>query len=459
MTQDGSSASKRIENGKARRKTVPRAAHAELGVAKHGRDIVAMLEASNQDRLEQLVPVRHSRMLESPFAFFRGSATVQAADLSATPSSGITVQACGDCHLMNFGGFATPERDLVFDINDFDETFPAPWEWDVKRLTASLVLAARWKGYAASRAADAVATAALRYREMMREYAEMPTMDVWYSRITYRSLLDRARGDAKVTKLIAADARRARSRTAEHVLQKITTKVGGRPRIVDQPPLIYHPQADDLHGAAQAVLAKYAETLREDYRALLARFRYLDIAIKVVGVGSVGTRCFIVLLQGEHEDALFLQIKEARQSVLQPFVGRSPWGDEGERVVSGQRLMQAVSDIFLGWARGPHGRHVYVRQLRDMKVSLELEKVASEQLVLYGGLCGAALARAHAKAGKAQEIAGYLGAGTTFDEALGQYAAGYADQVERDYETFRDATRTGRLKTETSNTPVDVMIS
>jgi uncharacterized protein (DUF2252 family) len=294
---------------------------------------------------------------------------------------------------------------------------------------------------------------------MMHEYADMPTMDVWYSRITYRSLLDRARGNAKVTKLIATDARRARSRTAEHVFQKITTKVGDVPRIVDQPPLIYHPQAADLHGSAQAVLAKYAETLREDYRAVFARFRYLDAAIKVVGVGSVGTRCFIVLLQGEHDDPLFLQIKEARKSVLQPFTGHSAWTNEGERVVSGQRLMQAVSDIFLGWARGPRGRDVYVRQLRDMKVSLELDKVQAEHLVLYGGLCGAALARAHAKAGRAQEIAGYLGAGTTFDDALGQYATGYADQVERDYEVFRDATRSGRLKTETSSTPVDVMIS
>jgi uncharacterized protein (DUF2252 family) len=459
MAQDGSSASKRIEDGKARRKAVSRAAHAELGVAKHDRDIIAMLEASNHDRLEQLVPVRHSRMLESPFAFFRGSAVVQAADLSATPNSGIVVQACGDCHLMNFGGFATPERDLVFDINDFDETFPAPWEWDVKRLAASLVLAARWKGYTANRSVAAVAAAALRYRQMMLEYADMPTMDVWYSRITYRSLLDRTQSNAKVAKLIAADVRRARSRTAEHVFQKITTKVADTPRIVDQPPLIYHPQAEDLHGSAQAVLTKYAGTLREDYRALLARFRYLDAAIKVVGVGSVGTRCFIVLLQGEHDDPLFLQIKEARQSVLQPFFGRSPWKNEGERVVSGQRLMQAVSDIFLGWARGPRGRDLYVRQLRDMKVSLELDKVQAEHLVLYGGLCGAALARAHAKAGRAQEIAGYLGGSTTFDEALGQYATGYADQVERDYEAFRDATRTGRLKTETSSTPVDVMIS
>jgi uncharacterized protein (DUF2252 family) len=459
MKQDKPLANKRIEEGKARRKTVPRAAHSELGVAKNGRDIVAILETSNRDRLEQLVPVRHSRMLESPFAFYRGSAAVHAADLSATPNSGIIVQACGDCHLMNFGGFATPERDLVFDINDFDETFPAPWEWDIKRLTASLVLAARWKGYAASEAADAVAAATLHYRQMMHEYADMPTMDVWYSRITYRSLLDRAAGNAKVTKMIAADTRRARSRTAEHVFQKIATKSGDTPRIVDQPPLIYHPQAADLHGSAQALLAKYAGTLREDHRALLARFRYLDVAIKVVGVGSVGTRCFIVLLQGEHDDPLFLQIKEARQSVLQPFVGRSRWSNEGERVVAGQRLMQAVSDIFLGWARGARGRDVYVRQLRDMKISLELEKIQAEHLALYGGLCGAALARAHAKAGQAQEIAGYLGAGSSFDEALGQYARAYADQVERDYETFRDATRTGRLKTQTSTTPVDVMIS
>jgi uncharacterized protein (DUF2252 family) len=459
MKQEEPLASKRIEDGKARRKAVPRAAHAELGVAKRARDIVSILEASNQDRLEQLVPVRHSRMLESPFAFYRGSAAVHAADLSATPNSGIVVQACGDCHLMNFGGFATPERDLVFDINDFDETLPAPWEWDVKRLAASLVLAARWKGYAADVALDAVVTAVRRYRQGMRDFADMPTMDVWYSRITYADLLERARGDAKVTKLVAADVRRARTRTAEHVFQKITTKVGDTPRIVDQPPLVYHPQAPGLHEAAQALLTKYAATLREDYRVLLARFRYLDVAIKVVGVGSVGTRCFIVLLQGEHEDPFFLQIKEARQSVLQPFVGRSGWKNEGERVVAGQRLMQAVSDIFLGWARGPRGRDVYIRQLRDMKVSLELERLQAEHLVLYGGLCGAALARAHAKAGKAQEIAGYMGAGSTFDEALGQYAIAYADQVERDYETFRDATRTGRLKTETSSTPIDVMIS
>ncbi len=459
MKQGKLSATRRLEAGKARRKTVPRAAHTELGVAKRDRDIVAMLQASNQDRIEQLVPIRHSRMLESPFAFYRGSAAIHAADLSGTPNSGITVQACGDCHLMNFGGFATPERDLVFDINDFDETFPAPWEWDLKRLAASLVLAARWKGFPASRAKAALAMAAQRYREMMHEYADMPTMDVWYSKITYSDLFERAQGNAKATKLVAADARRARSQTAEHVFHKITTKVGDTPRIRDQPPLIYHPQAPELHEAVQAVLAKYAATLREDYRALFERFRYLDTAIKVVGVGSVGTRCFIVLLQGEHGDPLFLQIKEARQSVLQPFVGDSHWQNEGERVVAGQRLMQAVSDIFLGWARGPQGRDFYMRQLRDMKVSLGLDTLIADHLVLYGGLCGAALARAHAKAGQAPEIAGYLGSAGAFDEALGRYATGYADQVERDYETFRDATRSGRLKTVSSGSPVEVMIS
>jgi len=259
--------------------------------------------------------------------------------------------------------------------------------------------------------------------------------------------------------LVATDARRARSQTAEHVFQKITTNVGETPRIRDQPPLIYHPQAPDLHQAVQVVLSKYAATLRDDYRALFARFRYLDTAIKVVGVGSVGTRCFIVLLQGEHSEPLFLQIKEARQSVLQPYVGNSHWQNEGERVVAGQRLMQAVSDIFLGWARGPQGRDCYMRQLRDMKVSLGLDTLVAEHLVLYGGLCGAALARAHAKAGRAPEIAGYLGRADAFDEALGQYATTYADQVERDYEAFRDATRAGRLKTETSDSPVEVMIS
>ncbi len=459
MQQAKPSAARRMEDGKACRKNAPRAAQSELGVAGRDRDIVAIIEATNHDRLAQLVPIRHSRMLESPFAFYRGAAAVHAADLAATPRSGISVQACGDCHLLNFGGFATPERDLVFDINDFDETFPAPWEWDVKRLAASLVLAARWKGFPAGKAAAAVAAAAARYRQMMTEYADMSTMDVWYSKISYAALFERTGGNAAATKQVATDARRAQKQTAEHVFQKVTTKAGGTPRIIDQPPLIYHPQAEGLHVATRAFLMKYAATLREDYQALFARFRYLDAAIKVVGVGSVGTRCFMVLLQGEHSDPLFLQLKEARKSVLQPYVGRSPWQNEGERVVAGQRLMQAVSDIFLGWARGPAGRDYYVRQLRDMKVSLDLESLAAGHLVLYARLCGAALARAHAKAGKAPEIAGYLGSSGAFDDALGQYATAYAGQVERDYETFRDATRTGRLKTETSGTPIEVMIS
>ncbi len=445
--------------GKARRKTTPRAAHAEPGVVADKRDIISILEHSNADRLEQLIPVRHSRMVESPFAFFRGSAAIQAADLARTPDAGITVQACGDCHLMNFGGFATPERNLVFDINDFDETFPAPWEWDLKRLTVSLVLAARWHRFSSATASEAVMTAASKYREAMQDYARQSTMAVWYSRVAYVDILERARTNQKATKILEADMRRAQKQTSEHVFQNLTVPVGGAVRIKDQPPLIYHPRSSDLDKIARDFLEKYAVTLREDYRSLFGRFRYADIAIKVVGVGSVGTRCFVALFLGEHDDPLFLQIKEARKSVLEPYTSRSPWKHEGERVVAGQRLMQAVSDIFLGWARGPRGRDFYIRQLRDMKVSADLDALNAENLVRYGGLCGATLARAHAKAGQASRIAGYLGSSTAFDEALDRYAKRYADQVERDHEVFQNAVRNGQIKTETSTTPIEVAIS
>jgi uncharacterized protein (DUF2252 family) len=449
LERAGAAASRQAADGKARRQTTPRAMHADPGVVVSGRDVVALLQASNQDRLKQLIPVRHSRMLESPFAFFRGSAVVQAADLAGTPASGIVVQTCGDCHLMNFGGFSSPERKLVFDIIDFDETFPAPWEWDLKRLAVSLVLAARWRGFPASAARNAVATTALRYREMMQDYAGLPTLAVWYSGIGFDDLLGQARGHAKVARAVKTGMRKATTRTSEAVFSKITMDIGGEPRIMDQPPLIYHGQSGDTRDLIDAFLKLYFRTLREDYRSLIRRFRYVDAAYKVAGVGNVGTRCFIVLLLGEHDEPLFLQIKEARRSVLEAYAGASPWRHEGARVVAGQHLMQAVSDIFLGWSRGPLGRDYYVRQLRDMKVAVELETLDTDLLTKYGGLCGATLARAHAKAGGASPIAGYLGSSAAFDQALGQYALHYADQVERDYDTFRDAARKGLIQTET----------
>lgn len=453
------SAASRIEQGRTLRQATPRISHSQLGIAKKGRDIVALIEASNTDRMKELIPLRHSRMLESPFAFYRGSSMVQAADLANTPISGITVQACGDAHLMNFGSFASPERELVFDINDFDETFPAPWEWDVKRLAASLVLAARWRGFSPTIAKEMVVTAAGRYRKAMREYADQSTLAVWYSHITAADLLDRSRKQQKNMSIVKASIREAQRHTSEHVFHKITTMADGSPRIVDQPPLLFHPSNLDTNEIMRGFLAKYSATLREDYRALFDRFRYVDTAVKVVGVGSVGTRCLIALMLGEHDDPLFLQIKEARKSVLEPYTGGSPQKHQGERVVTGLRLMQAASDIFLGWARGPGGRDFYVRQLHDMKGAAHIEVYEADSLAQYGGLCAEALARAHAKAGQAPLIAGYLGSSPVFDDALQEYAVGYADQVEQDYERFRQAAREGRILTETSPSSTEIMIS
>jgi len=418
---------------------------------------VALIKQSSEGRIENLIPLRYSRMLESPFAFFRGSAIVQGADLGRTPASGIKVQACGDAHLMNFGGFATPERDLIFDLNDFDETFPAPWEWDVKRLCASVVIAARWRGFSETEAHETATATAARYREMMNTYADMPMMAVWYSRLSYDSIRKQLKRNPKLEQLVAEDIKRAQNSTAEHVYNKIATHQNGAVRIVDEPPLLFHVDAD-LKEHGQAFLRRYSATLREDYRVLFDRFRLADAALKVVGVGSVGTRCYIALLLDEHDAPLFLQIKEACASVLEQHHGPSPWKQNGERVVAGQRLMQAASDIFLGWARGPTGRDFYVRQLRDLKLSAQLERYDPTMFTLYVELCGQALARAHAKAGQAPTIAGYLGKSPAFDEAITKYAVGYADQVERDYETFRTAARDGIIATETRGSLTEAMI-
>ncbi len=445
--------------GREARTACPRSSHAPAQRTRYARDPVALLIESNHDRLENLIPVRHSRMLESPFAFFRGSAVLQAHDLAATARSGIEVQACGDCHLLNFGGFATPERNLIFDINDFDETHPAPWEWDVKRLAASLVLAARWRGFSKETALEAATRVAGQYRRTMRDHADMSTMDTWYSQLTVADIFADAADDRKATKRLAAVVKEARTRTSEHVFGKLTKDVDGTPRIVDQPPLIYHPPGENPKGTAETFIKLYTSTLREEIRMLLSRFHMVDAALKVVGVGSVGTRCHIVLFMGVHGDPLFLQVKEARKSVLERHAGKSPWGHEGQRVVVGQRLMQAASDIFLGWAKGPNGRDFYVRQLRDMKVSADVTAFDADTLVRYGRICGRALARGHAKSGSAAAIAGYLGNSAAFDEAVGLYAIAYADQAERDYAAFQVAARNGRIATETTTgAAVDTMV-
>jgi uncharacterized protein (DUF2252 family) len=442
----------RQQAGKSLRERCPRLSHGKviLGQGKK-RDIVALIKGSNDGRLENLIPIRHGRMLQSPFAYFRGTALIQAHDLKGTPASGINVHACGDCHLMNFGGFATPERNLVFDINDFDETLPAPFEWDVKRLAASFVIAARWRGFRRNQARAMAVQAVSAYRESMRRRAGTGVLEAWYSRITLDDVLALAGKNAEMIGRVKKRIAEARKQTHEHVFQKITAPVRSLPRIVDQPPLLYHVDKRELNEHLMVpTLKRYRETLAEERRMLFDRFKFVDIAIKVVGVGSVGTRCFVMLLLAAPDDPLFLQAKEARPSVLERYTGHAPVPHNGQRVVVGQRLMQGASDIFLGWTRGPRGRDFYIRQLRDMKVAPDVESMTPQVTQKYATLCGLVLARAHDKAGDAAMIAGYLGSIDQFDEAIGDYAVGYADQVERDYETFVKAVHSGRLKSDLS---------
>ena len=435
--------------GKMLRDAVPRESHAGWRAGRKRRDPIDIIIQSNMGRVPELVPIRHGRMLQSAFAFLRGSAAVMAADLATTPTTGIRVQACGDCHLLNFGGFATPERNLIFDINDFDETLPAPWEWDVKRLCASLVVAGRHIGLKEREAENTARAAAAAYREHMRDYARMRVLDVWYQRIdtaqvlTGLSAAERKRVTARIEKVTHKTA-------AEHDFPKLAEETGGLPRIRDNPPLIFHHPLQHEAGAdawRNDLLQKYRSSLQEDRRVLFDQFRFCDAAFKVVGVGSVGTMCAILLFMGADKDPLFLQMKEARPSVLEPYAGASRHANAGERVVNGQRLMQAASDIFLGWTSGSkEGRHYYFRQLRDMKLSAVIETMDAKLLKAYGSLCGRALARAHARSGSAAMIAGYLGSADDFDEAVTEFAADYADQTELDHRALATAIRDGRLQ-------------
>ncbi len=442
----------RHEKGKALRVKCPRTSHGEIVLGQGDkRDVVELIQAQNKDRLENLIPIRHGRMAQSAFAYFRGTAGVQAYDLAGTPTSGIIVQACGDCHLMNFGGFATPERNIAFDINDFDETLPAPFEWDLKRLAASFVIAARWRGFKADEAREMAVQTAASYRESMRKRESTGVLEAWYSKITIADLQALVGDSIDLGGRLKKKLAEARAQTHEHVFHKLTTPAKGLPRIVDQPPLLYHlPRKQVSESQMQAFLQQYRETLPEERRMLFDRFKLVDEALKVVGVGSVGTRCFVALLLAAPDDALFLQIKEARPSVLEAYTRTKKAEHNGQRVVVGQRLMQSASDIFLGWSRGPAGRDFYVRQLRDMKVSAEIESQGPKTMRAYAMLCGLAVARAHDKAGDAAMIGGYLGSGDQFDEAIGDYAVAYADQVEADYATFIKAIRSGRLKSDLS---------
>ena len=435
--------------GKVLRHKCPRHSHAIWIAPVNRPDPLCLLEQSNKGRMKELIPIRYGRMVRTPFTFFRGAALNMAADLAVTPVTGLRVQACGDCHLLNFGAYATPERRLVFDINDLDETLPAPWEWDVKRLAASFVLACRNNGFSQGTARDAVLACVRTYRERMAEYSEMPVLQVWYASIDLEQVLPTMKdqeGLKRAEKRIAT----ARERSVlEHDFPKLAAIAGQAPTIKDNPPLIYHPQGqskDDLLAHARAAFADYRETLLEDRRVLVDRYELKDIAMKVVGVGSVGTYCAIMLLMACDADPLFLQVKEARPSVLEAYAGKSPYENHGQRVVNGQRLMQAASDIFLGWSKGPLGRHFYVRQLRDMKLGAQVELFSPGLMVEYAGLCGWALAKAHARSGEPAQISGYLGRTDTFDTAIARFAIAYADQSERDHALFKKVVRAGKIE-------------
>jgi uncharacterized protein (DUF2252 family) len=439
------SCEERIATGKTLRESLPRSSHAGWKPSTKRRDPIDVLEESNLDRLPELVPIRYGRMLASPFTFLRGSAALMAHDLAVTPSTGLRVQACGDCHLLNFGLFATPERNLVFDINDFDETLPAPWEWDLKRLAVSFAIAGRDNGLSNAENRKVVLECARAYREHLHQYSRMSPLEVWYTRLDIETIIAMA-PDEQTKKTRQRYAEKARERIVENLFPKIASRAGGRHRLVDQPPLLFHVAEPDFEERVRDGLADYRESLSDERRVLLDRYHLEDFALKVVGIGSVGTRCFIGLFFDEENHPLMLQFKEACRSVLEPHAGKSRYDNQGQRVVIGQRLMQSSSDIFLGWTRGRKGYDFFVRQLRDMKMSVPIEGASAVQFKRYAEVCGWTLARAHAKSGDAATISGYLGRGDRFDQALGEFCMDYADQTKKDHAALVKAVRSGRVQ-------------
>jgi uncharacterized protein (DUF2252 family) len=454
----------RAARGKMARAEVPRASHAEFDPGPNRPDPVALLEEQGKTRLPELVPVRYGRMMVSPFTYYRGAALPMASDLATTPASGLAVQACGDAHLSNFGVFGSAERRLVFDINDFDETLPGPWEWDVKRLAASLEVAARENGFTDKDRRDIVTATVTSYRQAMRSFAGMTGLDVWYAHTDLEQVRTELDAQMKARQRKAFDKGMAKARTRDSMQEvaKLTRIVDGQPRIIADPPVLV--PADQLIPSEMDrasfvkwitdLIGKYRRTLETDRRYLLEQFTFCDMARKVVGVGSVGTRCWIVLMLGRDEsDPLFLQVKEAETSVLSRFVGASKYANQGQRAVAGQRLMQASSDIFLGWQHVSGGidgndRDFYIRQLRDWKFSLDIAALNPRGMRMYGGLCGWTLARAHARSGDRIAIASYLGNSDVFDRAIAQFAAAYADQNEKDQQALVKAVKSGRIMAE-----------
>jgi uncharacterized protein (DUF2252 family) len=453
----------RVARGKDARAVAPLEAQAEFR-PDGSRDPVGLLLSQAQSRVPELVPVRHGRMLVSAFTFYRGAALPMAADLASTPASGLRVQLCGDAHLSNFGAFASPERRLVFDVNDFDETLPGPFEWDVKRLAASLAVAGRDNGYPGKARRKIALAAAESYRTTMRSFAQQPFLDVWYAHLDIEPALGEFRSQIKAKGFKAAQAQLAKAHTRDSMqaLRKLTTMTGGQRRIISDPPMIVaveeifaSVQAAEIYEQLRAVLAKYRRTLQSDRRHLLGQFTLVQMARKVVGVGSVGTRAWVLLMDAaDGVEPLFLQAKEAQPSVLAGYCGRSRYSNQGERVVAGQHLMQAQSDIFLGWTRVTNpddgmDRDFYVRQLRDWKFSVPIEQMIPSGMTVYARLCGWTLARAHARAGDRIALAAYLGSSAKFDQAIADFAETYADQNEDDYAALRNAVKEGKAEATT----------
>jgi uncharacterized protein (DUF2252 family) len=453
-----------VARGKAARNEVPRSSHGRWEPAVNRPDPVGLLEQQGVSRVPELVPIRYGRMLVSPFTFYRGAALIMASDLAATPRSGLPVQVCGDAHLSNFGVFASPERQLMFDINDFDETLPGPWEWDVKRLAASFEIAGRDRGFTPAERRAVVLAMADEYRARMKQAAGMRNLDVWYAHVEVEALFEQL--EAMATKKQRAKARanvaKARTKDSMQAFAKLTQQVDGDRRIIADPPLIVPiedlmpagRERDEVEEEIRGVIRSYRRTLETDRRHLLENFDYVHMARKVVGVGSVGTRAWILLMLGrDDQDPLFLQAKEAQESVMEPFVGKSRYPNSGQRVVAGQRLMQAASDIFLGWDRltGFDGqvRDFYVRQLRDWKGSADVDTMAVSVMTLYARICAATLARAHARSGDRIAIASYLGTSDVFDRAIADFSSAYADQNERDYQALAQAVDSGRVVAQT----------
>jgi uncharacterized protein (DUF2252 family) len=456
-------------NGKEARAKCPRDVHATFEPAADRPDPVSLLEEQATTRVPQLVPIRYGRMLVSPFTFFRGAALIMASDLSTTPRSGLTAQICGDAHLSNFGVFGSPERQLVFDCNDFDETLPGPWEWDVKRLAASVVVAARANGHSKAVRSDAIIALGQMYRESMRQMASLSNLEVWYFHVDATEMISQLQSQAaasgsKAQARMAATAtkvvEKARTKDSMKALDKLTEVVDGERRIISDPPLVVpieelfpEIEFEQVEGLFRDLLHRYRQSLPTDRRHLLEQYRFSQMARKVVGVGSVGTRAWVILMHGaRHEDVLFLQAKEAEASVVERFTKKSQYGNHGARVVAGQRVMQASSDIFLGWQRadGIDGvsRDYYVRQLQDWKGSIDTDTMLPQGLEAYGKLCALTLARAHARSGDRIAMAAYLGNNASFEKALAKFAESYADQNERDYETFAAACKSGRIHAE-----------